>query len=206
MKFQFAILSVTAVVAIASFWDAPYPDELKLQHAPTLLILIGMALSSVWFRMSNLSYTCIIAFMMLHIVGARWIYSFVPYDRWTDALFGFELNRHFGWQRNHYDRLVHFASGLFLTPPASELLQRAGRMRSSVAAITSIAVVLALGAVYEILEWQIATLFSPAAAESYNGQQGDVWDPQKDMALAWLGAIIASVLVFRRSFSPLDPK
>ncbi|TWU56185.1 DUF2238 domain-containing protein [Rubripirellula reticaptiva] len=203
MKFQFAVLFVTAITAAASFWDAPYPEELKLQHGPTLLILVGMASSSVWFRMSNLSFTCIIAFLMLHIIGARWIYSFVPYDKWTDTLFGIELTQHFGWQRNHYDRLVHFASGLLLTPPASELVQRAGRMRPCAAAVTSIAVVLAVGAIYEILEWQIATFFSPAAAESYNGQQGDVWDPQKDMALAWFGAVIAAVIVFRCSFDPI---
>ena len=33
-------------------------------------------------------------------------------------------------------------------------------------------------------------------ADRYNGQQGDVWDAQKDMALATLGAIL--VLAIRR--------
>ena len=47
---------------------------------------------------------------------------------------------------------------------------------------------------YELVEWGIATTLSPEAAEAYNGQQGDVWDAHKDMALAVLGGIIAAVL------------
>ena len=50
--------------------------------------------------------------------------------------------------------------------------------------------------VYEWLEWGIARAQSPEAAEAYNGQQGDIWDAQKDMALAALGAIV--VLAVRR--------
>ena len=36
-----------------------------------------------------------------------------------------------------------------------------------------------------------------AMAESYNGQQGDPWDAQKDLALAWLDAIITIPLISR---------
>ena len=55
--------------------------------------------------------------------------------------------------------------------------------------------------VYEWMEWAIALALSPEAAESYNGQQGDIWDPQKDMALAGLGAITTAIwLRLRRYF------
>ena len=64
-----------------------------------------------------------------------------------------------GWQRNHYDRLVHFASGLLIAPPASEWLQRGTGMRPLGAAIMSVAVVMSIGAIYEILEWQIAVSY-----------------------------------------------
>jgi len=30
-----------------------------------------------------------------------------------------------------------------------------------------------------------------------NGQQGDIWDPQKDLAVAWLGGIISAAIVIR---------
>ena len=45
--------------------------------------------------------------------------------------------------------------------------------------------------VYELFEW-LLTLVAPAnQADNYNGQQGDMWDAQKDMALALLGASMA---------------
>ncbi|TWU47163.1 Inner membrane protein YjdF [Rubripirellula tenax] len=201
MKFQLGLIVIAFALMAISFWDAPYPDELKLQHAPTLTILLGLAVSSFYFRMSNLSFVCIISFLIIHIVGARWIYSFVPYDEWSMAILGTSISDHFGWQRNHYDRFVHLASGILLAPPAAESLQRLGGMRPMAAAMTSVAVVLAIGAVYEIVEWQIATILSPAQAESYNGQQGDVWDPQKDMTLAWFGAVLAAVALARHRFT-----
>ncbi len=158
-------------------------------------------MSTCWLRLSNVSFACLIAFLWLHILGARWIYSFVPYDEWSESLFGNSLSDAFGWRRNHYDRFVHFASGLLVVLPAAEGLQRWGGMRPFAASLMAIATVLAIGAIYEVLEWQIAIVF-PAQAESYNGQQGDIWDPQKDLALAWFGAVIAAGLVFRHRFVP----
>ena len=191
------LILATAIVTALTFIDAPYPEQLRLQHAPTLLILLNLAVASHWGWFSGRSVLCVLAFLWLHILGARWIYSFVPYDRWSETLFGATLSEAFGWQRNHYDRLVHFASGVLLAPPASELLQRYAGMRPRGAAIQAIAVVLALGAIYEVIEWQIAVVLSPAAAEAYNGQQGDIWDPQKDLALAGLGALIAAAFLWR---------
>ena len=126
------------------------------------------------------------------MIGATWIYSFVPYDELSIWLTGSSLSEQMGWQRNHYDRLVHFASGILIVPPATEWLRRANGMRIPAAAIMSIAVVMSIGAVYEILEWQIAVRLSPGQAEAYNGQQGDIWDPQKDLALALAGSLIAA--------------
>lgn len=146
--------------------------------------------------MSGLSFACCISFLWLHLIGARWIYSFVPYDDVAVSIFGQSISESFGWQRNHYDRLVHFASGLLGLPPIAEALRRRCGIQPFAAACLAMACVLAIGAAYEVLEWQIAITMSPAMAESYNGQQGDVWDPQKDLALAWIGAIVAMPLVF----------
>lgn len=176
----------------ASFLDAPYPEELLLQHAPTVAGLLLLGFLHVRYRLHPLSFGCALGFWALHIIGARWIYSFVPYDEWTRSLMGRSLSETFDWQRNHYDRLVHFASGLLGAPPSWEFLNRIG-LRPIAAAWISVALVLAAGAVYEIVEWQIAVRMSPETAESYNGQQGDIWDPQKDMALALLGALMAVV-------------
>lgn len=73
-----------------------------------------------------------------------------------------------------------------------------------VPAITAVAWALAIGAIYEVFEWRIAMAFAPAYAEAYNGQQGDIWDPQKDLALAWLGATIAACFVLRKTLRSSD--
>jgi putative membrane protein len=49
--------------------------------------------------------------------------------------------------------------------------------------------VLSISALYEMFEWLLTLAVAGADADAYNGQQGDMWDPQKDMALAALGAI-----------------
>ena len=51
-------------------------------------------------------------------------------------------------------------------------------------------VILAASALYEVFEWLVAIVMAPDWAESYNGQQGDPWDAQRDMALAALGAML----------------
>ena len=197
MKPQLLIIGMTAAATSLSFLDAPYPKELVLQHIPTAVALGLLALLVIIAKPTWFSYVCLITFLWLHILGARWIYSFVPYDAFAEKFVGVSLSDYFGWERNHYDRLVHFASGLLGVAPASECLQRCLGLRPLGAALLAICCVMAVGAVYEIVEWQIATIFSPAYAESYNGQQGDIWDPQKDMALAGFGALLAAGLLFR---------
>lgn len=190
-------LLLVATLVPLSFLRAPYPDELVLQHLPTVVGLVTLFIYGIRFGISGVSFYCLITFLLLHVVGARWIYSFVPYDDWCMTVCGESLSGYMGWERNHYDRLVHFGSGILFLAPSSEILQRFGGMRPLGAALSGIAFVLAIGAVYEILEWQLAELASPAQAEAYNGQQGDVWDPQKDMALAGFGALIAAGAFFR---------
>ena len=123
----------------------------------------------------------------------------MPYDLFLKRLGGFTLSDTFGWQRNHYDRFVHLASGVLGVPPASEILQRTSGMLPRGASIMAVACVLSIGAMYEILEWQIAVSLAPAHAEAYNGQQGDVWDPQKDLAAALIGGIFAALVIGRWS-------
>jgi putative membrane protein len=181
---------------------APYPNELQLQHVPTPFALAALA----WIHRRSLlgthSIFCLLSFLWLHILGARWLYSMVPYDDWTMFLFGFSVSESMGWSRNHYDRLVHFASGLLFLPPLADALRRTGYANANQAIANAFAWVLAIGAMYEILEWQLAVTMSPHMAESYNGQQGDIWDAQQDLALAMFGAVCAGVLLWIREHRP----
>ena len=58
--------------------------------------------------------------------------------------------------------------------------------------LVAVQAIVATGALYEILEWAISLTLAPDAVEAYNGQQGDMFDPQKDQALALLGSLLGS--------------
>jgi putative membrane protein len=58
-----------------------------------------------------------------------------------------------------------------------------------------IEITLSVGAFYEIIEWAVADLFFKSHGDSYLGTQGDIWDAQKDIFLAFCGAILATSIV-----------
>jgi len=123
----------------------------------------------------------------------------VPYEGWSQALFGASINEALGFERNHFDRLVHFGFGLLLLPLAVELL--ALKLSASVVILRLLAVglVLACSALYELIEWAAALVFGGELGMAYLGTQGDEWDSHKDTALALTGAILTAVglAVFR---------
>ena len=118
----------------------------------------------------------------------------MPYDAVARALTGHTISEAFGLARNHYDRLVHLAYGLLAVLPVSEALRAASRAPTE-APRSYIAVesVLAVSLLYEVFEWLLTLTMKGAVADAYNGQQGDMWDAQKDMALAATGAILATL-------------
>lgn len=191
---QFLSVAVTLLAMLVSFIGAPYPFEQRLQHVPTLFALIALAWAARRRLLSDTSFYCILAFWWLHIFGARWIYSYVPYDDWMEAITESRASDQFGWSRNHYDRFVHFGFGVLAVPPLVEILRRSAEIVKPLAMGLAFCIVMTIGGMYEILEWQVAVWMSPEQAEAYNGQQGDIWDPQKDMAFNALGAIVSAAI------------
>jgi len=177
-------------IVVVSWWRPIHPAEQALHHSLTVLALIALFQLMRRTRLPYASFCLILIFLTLHTIAARWIYSFVPYDDWTQALFGVRLGESLGWQRNHFDRLVHFAYGACLGPVFLRYLvtERGWRIRWS--ALLTVDVVLSTSALYELFEWGIAMTLAPGAAEAYNGQQGDLWDAQKDMTFATIGALL----------------
>lgn len=189
---QLLAVVVTLLATLVSFLGAPYPYEQRLQHVPTFVALVALAWMARRQVLRNTSFFCILGFWWLHILGARWIYSYVPYDDWSEWATGHRLSDLFGWTRNHFDRLVHFAFGALAVPPLVEVLRRQFGVANWIAICVAFCIVMTIGGMYEIVEWQVAVWMSPDQAEAYNGQQGDLWDPQKDMALNALGAILSA--------------
>jgi len=134
------------------------------------------------FPLSDLSYLLITAFMTLHAVGAHYTYSEVPLGYWIQHTFGFS--------RNHFDRIVHFSFGLLMAYPIREVFLRVANARGFWAYYLPLDVTLAFSALYEIMEMVIATMVAPGTGDAWLGTQGDIWDPQKDMGLAALGALL----------------
>jgi putative membrane protein len=157
--------------------------------------------------LSRLSYTLIFLFLSLHAVGAHYTYSLVPYDAWVEAVTGRTLSSLTGWDRNHYDRLVHLCYGLLLAYPAREVFLRVADVRGFWGYFLPLDVVMATSTLYELIEWAAAMVFGGDLGIAYLGTQGDPWDAQKDMALAGLGAIIAMLVTatinwrFQRDFA-----
>jgi len=142
-------------------------------------------------RFSNLSYTCLFVFFCLHEVGAHYTYSLVPYDAWFSTLTGHSLDALLGFERNQYDRLIHFLYGLLITPAAAELFAHYGRYPRTWAALFPGLFVASHSVIYELVEWGAAAVFGGDLGQAYLGTQGDIWDAQKDMGLAMLGTALA---------------
>lgn len=147
------------------------------------------------FRFSNTAYTLLFIFLCAHEVGAHYTYSKVPCDEWLSALTGRSLSSVLGLTRNHYDRLVHFMYGLLLLPLAKELHDATTRSPGPLAFWTPVLVIEGTSAIFELVEWLAAVVFGGELGQAYLGTQGDVWDAQRDMALALLGALLTQCLL-----------
>ena len=191
---------VIIVMLLASIEPLEWSSYL-LHQAGTLIFMAMMLTAYRYLSIGIHAYSLSMLFLLIHIIGARYLYSYVPYDDWSHALLGFKLTDYFGWQRNMYDRLVHFSYGLLLFAAMYNGLKAILRLPSprQLIAITLL-LNMASSMLYELFEWGIAMTLSAEDAEAYNGQQGDMWDAHKDMALALLGGLISAVLY---TFTPL---
>lgn len=166
---------------------------LVLAAVPTLVATFGR------MRFSDATYTCLFLFLVLHGIGAHYTYALVPYDDWWTAITGHSLNEVFGWQRNHYDRLVHLLYGVLMLPAAVELFDRYAPPRRAWRWLMPVFFVMSHSSIYETVEWIAAIIVAPDLGTAYLGTQGDEWDAQQDMALAAAGAAL-SMLVFRVNY------
>ena len=162
-----------------------------LENALVVAFVPMLVASMRWLPLSRLTWTLILLFLSLHTVGAHYTYADVPYDAWSEALLGVRLNDLLGLERNHFDRLVHFSYGLLLAYPMRELFLRVADARGFWGYFLPLDLTLSTSAIFELLEWAVAELFGGDLGIAYLGSQGDMWDAQKDMALAGLGAAIA---------------
>lgn len=162
------------------------PKDWLLENVLAVSFVAILVLAYRFIPLSDLAYLLIVAFLSLHAIGAHYTYSEVPLGYWAMRWFGFE--------RNHFDRLVHFSFGLLMAYPIREVFLRVASARGFWAYYLPLDVTLAFSAVYEIVEWLVAVVVAPEAGAAYLGTQGDVWDAQKDMLAAGIGALLCMLI------------
>ncbi len=154
-----------------------------------LLVFVYVILLLATYRIfpfSNLSYFLFTLFLTLHLMGSHYTYTETPVGYWIKDAFALS--------RNPYDRIVHFAYGLLLAYPFREILMRRAGLRGPWAAFIALNVVLAFSGFYEVIEAVVAMVVSPELGDAYLGTQGDIWDSQRDMFAALIGAILAMLV------------
>lgn len=163
-----------------------------MESADALVFLAILVFTYRKFTLSETSYLLILVFLSLHEWGAQHKYTTVPLGEWMKPLLG--------TTRNHFDRVMHFGYGFLLGYPMQEWLIRTSGVRRKWRYVLPVAMILAFSATYEIAESGMALILTPERGEEFVGMQGDIWDAQKDMALAGLGAALAmyAVAVVRR--------
>ena len=139
---------------------------------------------------SNLSYLLMFIFLFLHVIGAHYTYAEVPYDQWFKTMTGNTLNGLIGFERNHFDRLVHFLYGILFYIPFREIVVQRTRLEGFWSYFLPYTFIVSTTVLYEQIEWAAAEIFGGELGMAYLGTQGDVWDGHKDMGLASLGAFI----------------
>lgn len=160
-----------------------------MEVAPCFIALVLLWRTRDSFVLTNMVYWLILIHGLILIVGGSYTYARVPLGFWMQEWFGFT--------RNNYDKIGHFAQGFIPAMVARELLIRKFTItRRGLVAFLSIAICLGFSAFYELIEWWSALIMG-LGAEEFLGTQGDIWDTQSDMFFALIGAICALLLLSR---------
>jgi len=188
-------------VLFAILWTALaihpwYRGDWALENVLVTAFAVFIALTYKRLILSRVSYTLLFLFLCLHEIGAHYTYEKVPYDEWFKALSGVTLNSVLGWQRNNFDRVIHFCYGLLIAYPVREIFYRVAAVRGFWGYFLPLDLTMSTSMMFELFEWAAAEIFGGDLGQAYLGTQGDVWDSHKDMALASLGALIAMLVTF----------
>jgi len=149
-------------------------------------------------RFSNLAYTCMFVFFVLHAIGAHYTYSEVPWREWLHLQDAATVPG--PASRNNYDRFVHFCYGLLMFPAVWELFAARASPQRMWRYLMPVTFLMAHSVIYELIEWGAAKLFGGDLGVAYLGTQGDEWDAQKDMGLATAGILAGLLLTL--AFTP----
>jgi len=175
------LYALYVVIWIVAAIHPKYPADWMLENVLPITLFPLVIWLDMKFRFSLTALVLLLIFSSLHALGAHYTYAEMPWFEPVSKLFGFE--------RNNFDRLVHFLFGLLLFRPFFEILLHFVQNLKVVLWVT-FSVIVSISALYEILEWAATMVFHPDLGIAFLGTQGDVWDAQKDMLAADIAAAI----------------
>lgn len=171
-------------------WSAYLPFEWTtwvLEAFPVFLAFFLLSVTYKKFQFTDLIYGLIFLHCVTLLIGAHYSYAEVP-------LFNY-LKEQLDLSRNYYDRVGHFMQGFVPAMIARELILRTSTLQSGKWLFTLVLLgCLGISSLYEIFEWGVAEILQQNA-EAFLGTQGDVWDTQKDMFMAFIGALASLLLL-----------
>jgi len=176
-----------AVVIVVTGYRPEKVFDWWLENAAALSFVAVLGITYRRLPLSDLSYLLIFVYLSMHEWGAEYKYSDVPLGEWMKP-----------WlhtTRNHYDRVMHFSYGLLLAYPMQEWFMRVVGVTSRWRYLLPVEMTLSFSACYEMLEAFAASVLTPERGEEFVGMQGDIWDSQKDMLMAGLGAVAAMLVI-----------
>ena len=183
------LLAVGAIALIVSAINPADRTTWWLEVFPIFIAVPVLIATARRFPLTPLAYRLIFVHALILMLGGHYTYAKVPLGFWMQEWFGFA--------RNHYDRIGHFAQGFVPAIIAREILLRRSPLERGKWLFTIVtALCLAISACYEFIEW-FAAVLGGSSADAFLGTQGDVWDTQWDMFLCLLGALAAQLLLAR---------
>jgi putative membrane protein len=187
------------LIAFALWWSLLaikpwYRQDWLLENALVFIVVPALVWGYFRLRLSNVSYSFIFIFLSLHEVGAHYTYSEVPYRLWLQLITGQDIHALLGFERNHFDRLVHFLYGFLILLPCIEIFQARIGLVGIWRSVIPVTFLMSHSEIFEMIEWQAAEIFGGALGQAYLGTQGDIWDAQKDSFAAAIGAVSAMAI------------
>jgi len=183
------VYAIYAIIWTILAIDPKYRDDWLLENVLVFVVFPLLIWLDKKQHLTLASIIVLLIFASLHSLGSHFTYAEMKYFDPVTHFFGFE--------RNHFDRVVHFLFGLLAFRALFELLTP-GITRIRTALLFTFTMVVTISTFYEILEWLAAIIFHPELGIAFLGTQGDVWDSQKDIIAAILGALVN--LFFYKSY------
>jgi len=189
-RLPLALGAVLTVVLLATFFTTPEGKlNWLMETGPALAGLVALAVTYRRFPFSRVVYVGVFVHALILVYGGYYTYAKAPLGEWMREAFGFS--------RNNYDKIGHFAFGFFPLFTLREVLLRVTPLKQGGwLNFLLVHVILGWAALYEFIEWWSAVLMDPEGGDKFLGTQGYVWDAQSDMLFAGIGACVA-LIAFR---------